>query len=90
MFGGSSQELDPFRTSDPGTAVRGGRLVRSWRAHTRRELRERHSLYDRPARSGGRPDPQQRPEWQEHIQPRTVRVLAEQTGGIAVVNQNDF
>ena len=58
--------------------------------------RQRHDLHHRPARpgrrSGPRPDKLDMMDWQDHIREtqNSLRVLAELTGGFAVVNQNDF
>ena len=80
-----------------GAAVRRGRSrARAGGADPRRQPRERDVLHDRPARPGrraGSGDEQvETAEWQNHVRETqdSLRVLAEQTGGIAVVNQNDF
>ena len=64
-------------------------------ADPRSEPRERDDLHDRPARPRGRTRHRQEVDmldWQNYVteSQNSLRVLAEQTGGFAAVNQNDF
>jgi VWFA-related protein len=99
MYGMDSAELqsDPFmRTQQQGTQFAEADLVRELAELTRAANRANATFYTIDPRGlVAGPDigdnlPMQ--EWQTYIRETqdSLRVLAEQTGGIAVVNQNDF
>ncbi len=84
----SVQEQQPVRGRGPGAGTRGD--------HAHRQPRQRDALHDRPARPGGRRRTSTRRSirWSmaDYVRKSqdSLRVLAEETGGIAVVNQNNF
>ena len=99
MYGMDSAELqsDPFmRTQQQGTQFAEADLVRELAELTRAANRANATFYTIDPRGlVAGPDigdnlPMQ--EWQTYVRETqdSLRVLAEQTGGIAVVNQNDF
>jgi VWFA-related protein len=99
MYGTDSSELqsDPFmRTQQQGTQFAEADLVRELAELTRAANRANATFYTIDPRGlVAGPDigdnlPMQ--EWQTYVRETqdSLRVLADQTGGIAVVNQNDF
>ena len=111
MFGGSSEELDPFTNQrlqgsqfDPftqsqnnGNTFAEADLVRELAELTRAANRANATFYTIDPRgliAGQDLGDEQvdAAEWQNYLRETqdSLRVLAEQTGGIAVVNQNDF
>jgi VWFA-related protein len=98
MFGDTSdQALDPFTNQRyQGAQFAEADLVRELAELTRAANRANATFYTIDPRGlVAGPDLDQEvetAEWQDHIREtqNSLRVLAEQTGGIAVVNQNDF
>ena len=98
-FGMESSDLqnDPFyRTQQQGTQFAEADLVRELSELTRAANRANATFYTIDPRglvAGPDLDEQvETQEWQNYLRETqdSLRVLAEQTGGIAVVNQNDF
>jgi VWFA-related protein len=101
MFGygqdGTGQELDPFTNPRlQGQQFAEADLVRELAELTRAANRANATFYTIDPRGlVAGPDLDENldtAEWQNHVRETqdSLRVLAEQTGGIAVVNQNDF
>jgi hypothetical protein len=103
MFGAGTNEqdseTDAFASSASrnrqGAVRRRGPRARAGGPHARGQPRQRHDLHHRPAGAGGRPDLDEQvdpTEWNDYIRKSqdSLRVIADLTGGIAVVNQNDF
>jgi VWFA-related protein len=99
QFGMESADYqnDPFvRTQQQGTQFAEADLVRELAELTRAANRANATLYTIDPRglvAGPDLDEQvETQEWQNYVRESqdSLRVLAEQTGGIAVVNQNDF
>ena len=90
----SNQDTDPFEKT--GQQFADADLVRELAELTRAANRANTSLYTIDPRGlVGGPDLDQtvdQTEWQDYIRKSqdSLRVLAENTGGLAVVNQNDF
>ncbi|MBI4888224.1 MAG: VWA domain-containing protein [Acidobacteria bacterium] len=97
MFGDSTDNLDPFTNQRyQGQQFAEADLVRELAELTRAANRANATFYTiDPQGLVAGPDLDQEvetAEWQDHLREtqNSLRVLAEQTGGIAVVNQNDF
>jgi VWFA-related protein len=97
MFGDSAESIDPFTDQRfQGQQFAEADLVRELAELTRAANRANATFYTIDPRGlVAGPDLDQQvetAEWQEHIRETqdSLRVLAEQTGGIAIVNQNDF
>jgi VWFA-related protein len=92
----NNPQLDPFQTSRQSAPFAEADLVAELAELTRAANRANATFYTIDPRGliagadiGDNLDQQ---EWQNHVRETqdSLRVLAEQTGGIAVVNQNDF
>jgi VWFA-related protein len=97
MLGSDSMDVDPFTNSrTQGQQFAEADLVRELAELTRAANRANATFYTIDPRGlVAGPDLDQQvdtAEWYDHIREtqNSLRVLAEQTGGIAVVNQNDF
>jgi VWFA-related protein len=91
----SAPEIDPFSSSN-NNEFAAADLAAELAEVTREANRANATLYTIDPRGlVGMPDLDERvdtTEWMDHIREEqsSLRVLAEQTGGLAVVNQNDF
>ncbi|MBF8300521.1 MAG: VWFA-related Acidobacterial domain protein [Acidobacteria bacterium] len=99
LYGQSAddQSIDPFSSQRQGTQFAEADLVRELAELTRAANRANATFYTIDPRGlvAGQDIGDEQvdsAEWQNHLRETqdSLRVLAEQTGGIAVVNQNDF
>jgi len=94
--GSSSSDINPFDTSHQSNEFSFADLASELAELTREANRANATLYTIDPRGlVGGPDLDEnvdQTEWQNHIREtqNSLRVLSEQTGGIAVVNSNDF